>query len=71
VAHFFNPSTWKAEAGEFLSSRLAWSTKKPCLEKPKQTNNQTNKNRRQREVDCCEFEALLMYIASPKTARAL
>jgi hypothetical protein len=26
VAHAFNPSTWKAEAGEFLSSRLAWST---------------------------------------------
>jgi hypothetical protein len=21
-----NPSTWKAEAGEFLSSRPAWST---------------------------------------------
>jgi hypothetical protein len=27
VAHTFNPSTWKAEAGEFLSSRLACSTK--------------------------------------------
>jgi major histocompatibility complex class I len=26
VAHAFNPSTWEAEAGEFLSSRLAWST---------------------------------------------
>jgi hypothetical protein len=26
VAHDFNPSTWKAEAGRFLSSRLAWST---------------------------------------------
>jgi hypothetical protein len=22
----FNPSTWEAEAGEFLSSRPAWST---------------------------------------------
>jgi hypothetical protein len=27
VAHAFNPSTWEAEAGEFLSSRPAWSTK--------------------------------------------
>jgi hypothetical protein len=26
VAHTFNPSTWEAEAGGFLSSRLAWST---------------------------------------------
>jgi hypothetical protein len=26
VAHAFNPSTWKAEAGEFLSLRTAWST---------------------------------------------
>jgi hypothetical protein len=27
VAHVFNPSTWKAEAGGSLSSRPAWSTK--------------------------------------------
>jgi hypothetical protein len=26
-AHTFNPSTWEAETGRFLSSRLAWSTK--------------------------------------------
>jgi hypothetical protein len=26
VAHAFNPSTWEAETGGFLSSRLAWST---------------------------------------------
>jgi hypothetical protein len=26
VAHAFNPSTWKAKAGRFLSSRPAWST---------------------------------------------
>jgi hypothetical protein len=26
VAHAFNPSTWEVEAGEFLSSRPAWST---------------------------------------------
>jgi hypothetical protein len=27
VAYTFNPSTWEAEAGGFLSSRPAWSTK--------------------------------------------
>jgi hypothetical protein len=26
VVHAFNPSTWEAEAGGFLSSRTAWST---------------------------------------------
>jgi hypothetical protein len=26
VAHAFDPSTWEAEAGGFLSSRPAWST---------------------------------------------
>jgi hypothetical protein len=26
VAHTFDPSTWEAEAGRFLSSRPAWST---------------------------------------------
>jgi hypothetical protein len=26
VTHAFNPSTWEAEAGGFLSSRPAWST---------------------------------------------
>jgi hypothetical protein len=27
VVHAFDPSTWEAEAGGFLSSRPAWSTK--------------------------------------------
>jgi hypothetical protein len=27
VVHAFNPSTWEAEAGRFLSPRPAWSTK--------------------------------------------
>jgi hypothetical protein len=26
VVHAFNPSTWEAEAGRFLSSRSTWST---------------------------------------------
>jgi major histocompatibility complex class I len=27
AAHAFDPSTWEAEAGRFLSLRPAWSTK--------------------------------------------
>jgi hypothetical protein len=44
VAHAFNPSTWEAEAGGFLSSKPAWSTEwvpgqpglhgESCLKKP-------------------------------------
>jgi hypothetical protein len=47
VVHAFNPSTWEAEAGGFLSLKPAWSglqsefqdsqgyTEKSCLEKTK------------------------------------
>jgi hypothetical protein len=50
VTHAFDPSTWKAEAGRFLSSRPAWSTsefqdsqcytEKPCLEKKQNKTKQ-------------------------------
>jgi hypothetical protein len=50
VAHAFNPSTWEAEAGGFLSrgqpglqSEFQDSqgyTEKPCLEKPKTKTKQ-------------------------------
>jgi hypothetical protein len=60
VAHAFNPSTWEAEAGGFLSSRPAWSTEwvpgQPGLhretlswkkiKKGKQTNKPTNQNQK-------------------------
>jgi hypothetical protein len=62
VAHAFNPSTWEAEAGRFLSSRPAWSTGefqdsqgftgKPCFEKKKTKNKkqkQKNKPKKQKE----------------------
>jgi hypothetical protein len=55
VVHIFNPSTWEAEAGGFLTSRLAWAKqRKPVLKKTnkkkqtkqnKQTNKQTNKKK--------------------------
>jgi hypothetical protein len=55
VAHDFNPSTWEAETGGFLSSRPAWSTKwvpgQPGLyrETLSQTNKQTNKQQQQQK----------------------
>jgi hypothetical protein len=55
VAHAFNPSI--REAGGFLSSRTAWSTKefqdsqgyteKPCLEKPKKKKKKKEKKRKE------------------------
>jgi hypothetical protein len=61
VAHAFNPSTWEAEAGGFLSLRPACLqsefqdsqgyTEKPCLEKktktkPNQTKPKPKQNRK-------------------------
>jgi hypothetical protein len=54
VAHAFNPSTWEAEAGGFLSLRPAWSTqvssrtarviqKNPVLKNKKKKPNQIDK----------------------------
>jgi hypothetical protein len=53
VAHTFNPSTWEAEAGGFLSSslvyrvssRTAMATGKLCLKKTK-----TKKKQKQKEL---------------------
>jgi hypothetical protein len=68
VVHAFNPSTWEAEAGGFLSLRPAWSTKvvssrtaraiqRNRLEKPKKKKkkqNKTKKKRRRKEEDIKE-----------------
>jgi hypothetical protein len=54
VAHTFNPSTWEAEAeaGGFLSSRPAWSTKwvpgQPVLRRDTPSQNRTEQNRTQK-----------------------
>jgi hypothetical protein len=65
VVHAFNPSTWEAEAGGFLSSRPAWTTdlqsefqdsqgytKKPCLkkQKQKQKNKKTKKKKKKESI---------------------
>jgi hypothetical protein len=52
VAHTFNPSTWEAEAGRFLSSRTARAIQTNPVSKnkqTKQTNKQTNKKKRRKE----------------------
>jgi hypothetical protein len=50
VAHAFNPSIWEAEAGGFLSSRLAWSTKwvpgQPRRHKETLSRKNKNKNKK-------------------------
>jgi hypothetical protein len=57
VAHAFNPSTWEAEAGGFLSSRPAWSTEgvpaqpelhRETLSQKKQKQKQTKKPNKQK-----------------------
>jgi hypothetical protein len=50
VAPAFNPSTWKAEAGGFLSSRPAWSTER-VLGQPglhRETLSRETKNKKQK-----------------------
>jgi hypothetical protein len=59
VVYIFNPSTWEAEAGGFLSSRPAKVyrvsprtardiQRNPALKKNKNKNKQTNKNKKQK-----------------------
>jgi hypothetical protein len=58
VAHTFNPCTWEAEAGRFLSSRPAWSRvssrtarviqRNPVSKKQNKTKQKTKQNRKTR-----------------------
>jgi hypothetical protein len=58
MVHAFNPSTWEAEAGGFLSSRPAWSTKlvpgQPGLHREtlSQKNKQKTKERKEKKRKC-------------------
>ena len=85
VVHAFNPSTWEAEAGGFLSSRPAWSTKlvpgQPGLHretlsqktKTKQTNTQTTTtktNKTTKKSDSIYVtSSVLIHAADPVTER--
>jgi hypothetical protein len=60
VVHAFNPSTWEAEAGRFLSLRSErvsefqdsqGYTEKPCLKKPK-------KEKKERKEHFCQVGSL-------------
>ena len=46
VAHVFNPSTWEAEAGRFLSSRPAWSRVSSRTARDRQRNPVLRKKKR-------------------------
>jgi hypothetical protein len=52
--HAFNPSTWEAEAGRFLSLRPAWSTEgvpgQPGLHRETLSRkNKTNKQKQKKD----------------------
>ena len=53
VAHAFNPSTWEAEAGGFLSLRPAWSTEwvpgQPGLHRETLSRKNQNQNQYQNQ----------------------
>ena len=50
VAHAFNPSTWEAEAGGYLSSRTARTTQRnPVLKKIKEGRKEGRERERERE----------------------
>ena len=47
MVHAFNPRTWEAEAGGFLSSKPAWSTGQPGLQRnPVSKKTEKNKNKK-------------------------
>jgi hypothetical protein len=55
VAHAFNPSTWEAEAGGFLSSKPAWSTEgvpgQPGLHRETLSQKKKKKKKRKKEKE--------------------
>ena len=65
VAHTFNPRTWKAEAGRFLSLRPAWSIEwapgQPGLhrETPSQKNKKKKKKKEEEEKEEEEVQGYL------------
>jgi hypothetical protein len=72
-AHAFDPSTWEAEAGGFLSSRPVWSTessrtaraiqrkKKKKKERKKEKRKKERKKGRKEGRKCCPYKRCLDY----------
>jgi hypothetical protein len=50
VAHAFNPSTWEAEAGGFLSSSPPWSTESSRTARATQRNPVSKTKKKKRNV---------------------
>jgi hypothetical protein len=74
VAHAFNPSTLEAEAGGFLSSRPAWSTKwvprQPGLYR--ETLSQKTKNKQKKFIGAGEMaQQLRALTALPKVLSSI
>jgi hypothetical protein len=51
VAHAFNPSTWEAEAGEFLSSRPPWVYRVSSRTPRATQRNPVSKNQKKKKKD--------------------
>jgi hypothetical protein len=79
VAHAFNPGTWEAEKGGFLSSRPAWSTewvpgqpglhRKTLSQKQKTKQNKTKK--KQKHLGCmnlkCKYKQRPPWVSQQET----
>jgi hypothetical protein len=65
VAHTFNPSTWEAEAGGFLSSRTARATQRNPVSKNKKQNKtkqkQKKKKRKKKKRNSHNIKPTLIY----------
>ena len=67
VAHAFNPSTPEAEAGRYLSSRPAWSTKRvpgqPRLHRETLSRKNKPKKKKKKQTKKKNQKTLLLLIA--------
>jgi hypothetical protein len=68
VVHTFNPNTWEAEAGRFLSSRSAWSTKwvlrRPQLYRETLSRQKTKPNKQTNKTEVTVTSHILVMMWS-------
>jgi hypothetical protein len=65
VAHAFNPTTWEAEAGGFLSSRPAWSIRVSSRTAGAIQRNPVSKQKQQQRTN--SMMGLKAYATIPQT----
>jgi hypothetical protein len=63
VVHTFNPSTWEAEAGGFLSSSQPGLYRETMSCKTKQNKTKQNKTKQQKEVCVCVCVCVCVWYA--------